>query len=218
MAKSERVLTRWALLMAGESGPILAGAEGMGTHRTSTPLVIFDSRTLRGVTASGRPYRLMGPSEPGYAMMVFHSLWDAGGAVVRVVSPEEAVRLIAEKGNRFFDFTPEEQARLDLARLRHTAAQMAYQMRVMDLDERQAALRSGLTLDQLRGLLERDLNRVSALDADQAFVQLVGTAYGWVRPAPDDDEEEIVPWGSGNIWEDLGLPDPDEDEDEEPKP
>jgi len=214
--KTERLLSRWALLMASESGPILAGAEGMGTHRTSTPLVVFDSRTLRGVTASGRPYRLMGPSEPSYALNVFHSLWDAGEAVVRVVSPEEAVRLIAENGNRFFDFTAEEQARLDLARLRHTAAQMAYQMRVMDLNEGHAARRSGLTLEQLRGLLEHDLNRVSALDADQAFVRLVGTAYGWVRPAPDD--EEIVPWGSGNIWEDLDLPDPEEDDNQEPKP
>jgi len=189
MAKTERVLSKWALLMVGDTGPILAGAEGMGTHRTSTPLVEFDPVALHGVTASGRPYRLTGPSEPGYAMMVFHSLWDAGGAVVRVVSPEEAVRLIAEKGNRPFDFTPEEQARLDLARLRHTAAQMAHQMRIMDLDEKAAASRSGLTLDQLRGLFEHDLNRVSALDADQAFVRLVGTAHGWVRHADNDDRE-----------------------------
>lgn len=215
--KRERVLARWALLMAGESGPILAGEEGMGTHRTSTPLVVFDSRTLRGVTASGRPYRLLGPSEPGYALNAFHSLWDTGDAVVRVVSPEEAVRLIAAKGNKFFDFTPEKKAQLDVAKLRHTAAQMSYQMRVMDLDEQEAAARCGLTLEQMRGLLEHDLSRITAGRADQAFVTLVGTAFGWVRPAPDNDEE-IIPWGSGNIWEDLGIPDPDEDEDKEPKP
>ena len=130
--------------------------------------------------------------------------------------PKEAVRLITEKGNRPFAFTEEYQAQLDLARLRHTAAQMAHQMRVMDIDEPQVARRSGLSLDQLRGLLEHDLSRVSALEADQAFVRLVGTAYGWVRPAPDEDEE-IVPWGSGNVWEDLGRPDP-EDDDQEPKP
>src|SRR5690606_5318809 len=116
----------------------------------------------------GRPYRLVGDMEPGYALNAFHSLWDAGDTPVTAVSPEEAVVLIRKQGNSPFDFTPEEQARLDLARLRHTAAQMARQMRVMDLDERQAALRSGLTLDQLRGLLEHDLDRVSALAADQA--------------------------------------------------
>lgn len=56
-----RVLSRWALLMAGESGPILAGCEGLEVRRTSRPLVQLDPVALRGVTASGRPYRLKGP-------------------------------------------------------------------------------------------------------------------------------------------------------------
>lgn len=187
--KRERILSRWALLMIGDTGPILAGCEDFEVQRTSTPLVEFDPETLTGVTASGRPYRLVGEMEPGYALNAFHSLWDAGDTPVTAVSPEEAVALIRTKGNRPFDFTPDEQARLDLARLRHTAAQMAHQMRIMDLDEKAAASRSGLTLDQLRGLFEHDLNRVSALDADQAFVRLVGTAHGWVRPADNDDRE-----------------------------
>lgn len=215
--KRERILSRWALLMAGDTGPILAGCEGLSAQRTSTPLVEFDLDTMTVVTASGRPYRLVGPSEPGYALSAFHSLWDAGDTPVRVVSPEDAVRLITEKGNKPFEFTPEEQARLDLARLRHTAAQIVRQMRVLDLDEHQAAQRSGLTLDQMHGLLEHDLSRIAALEADQAFVRLVGTAYGWVRTA-DNDDAEIIPWGSGNVWEDLGLPDPEDDDDREPKP
>lgn len=217
MMKTQRVLSRWGILMAGESGPVLAGEEGLGIHRTSTPLVTFDARTLRGVTASGRPYRLVGPPEPGYALMAFHSLWDAGDAIVRVVAPEEAVCLIADKGNTFFSFTEEEEARLELIKLRHTAAQMAYQMRVMDLNEAQAAARCGLTLEQLRSVLEHDLSQIAADRADQAFVQLVGTAHGWVRPA-DNDDEKIEPWGSGNVWEDLGLPNPEDDDDKEPKP
>lgn len=119
--KRERILFRWAFLMAGDTGPVIAGCEGMSVQRTSTPLVELDLDTMTAVTASGRPYRLLGPSEPGYALNAFHSLWDAGDTDIIVVSPWDAVRLIREKGNKPFSFTAEEQARLDLARLQHTA-------------------------------------------------------------------------------------------------
>lgn len=72
--KPERILSRWGLLMVAEHGPILAGHEGHGVYRTSTPLVSFDPDRGTGVTASGRPYRLVGGADHGYALMAFHSL------------------------------------------------------------------------------------------------------------------------------------------------
>lgn len=72
--KTQRSLGRWGILMIGDIGPILAGCEGLEIRRTSTPLVELDPFRLTGTTASGRPYRLVGVSEPGYALMAFHSL------------------------------------------------------------------------------------------------------------------------------------------------
>jgi len=114
-AKRERILSRWGFVMAGGSGPVLAGEEGLGMHRTSTPLVSFDADTMTGVTASGRPYRLAGEHEPGYALSVFHSLWDADGVDVRIVGLEEALVLI--EGNKPFAFSPEELVGLPVEKL-----------------------------------------------------------------------------------------------------
>lgn len=100
MTKMERVLSRRGILMAGDSGPVLAGCEDFETHRTSTALVEFDPFRLTGVTASGRPYRLVGEPEPGYALNAFHLLWDAGDTPVRVVTPAEAVVIIQQEGNK----------------------------------------------------------------------------------------------------------------------
>ena len=127
-AKSERVLSRWGLLMVGKHGPIIAGCQDMEIRRTSTPLVTFDPETLTGVTASGRPYRLVGEPEPGYALGAFHSLWDAGETPVRVISPAEAFVMVEREGNRPVEFTPEQQVRLERLKLRLLAAQMAHQI------------------------------------------------------------------------------------------
>lgn len=175
--KTHRVLSRWGILIIGDTGPILAGCEGMEIRRTSTPLVKFDPSTLRGVTASGRPYRLVGRSEPQYALTAFHSLWNAGDTQVRVVSPAEAVAIIAQKGNRPFDRSPEEQAGVDQQRLDHLATQTLAQLRSMEIGAETAARRAGLTVDQMLGLLDADLSLISAEVADAAFVRLVDSEW-----------------------------------------
>lgn len=188
--KTERKLSRWGLLMVGRTGPILAGCEGMEVRRTSTPLVKFDAFRLLGVTASGRPYRLVGESEPGYALMAFHSLWGADDTDVRVVTPAEAVALIERQGNRPFERSAEEQAEVDQQRLDHISGQTRMQLAAMGIDVETAARRTGLEVDQMQGLLEADLTRIAADEADAAFVRLVACEYGWIRDDPDD---EVVP-------------------------
>lgn len=176
--KTERILTRWALIMAGGSGPILAGREGSDVYRTSTPLVFFDPVTLTGTTATGRPYRLVGNPDPAYALNAFRSLWDAGDAHVRVVSPAEAVALIAGRGNALFSRTLEEQADLDLRKLKFMEGQFRMQMTARGIDETEAARRSGLSTEQVRALLEGDAGGITANEADQAFVVLVESSPG----------------------------------------
>src|SRR5690606_2433927 len=58
---------------------------------------------------------------------------------------DDLARGTVADGNKPLAFTTEEQARIDLAKIEYVDAQMARQMRVMGLGERQAALRSGLT-------------------------------------------------------------------------
>ncbi|MGO4558110.1 hypothetical protein [Mesorhizobium sp. 2RAF21] len=170
--KQERILSRWGLVMIGEHGPILAGSEGGGVYRTSTPLVEFDAEAGTGVTASGRPYRLVGAGDPGYALRTVHALWSVKDQEVRVVSPDEAVDLIAAKGNAPFRRTLEEQAKIDGLRLRHISREFRIQMLIAGIDELEAAQRCGLSEDQIRGLLEVDLSRVAVDEADMAFVTL----------------------------------------------
>lgn len=174
--KTERVLSRWGLLMIGSGGPILAGCEGMEVHRTSTPLLQFDPIRLTGTTSSGRPYRLVGEPEPQYALAVFYRFWDA--ADVRVVTPAEAVALIAQKGNQPFDRTAEEQTRMDQAKLDHLSGHARTHISVLRLDAETAARRAGLSREQLEGLLQADLSRITADEADAAFVRLVSSGHG----------------------------------------
>lgn len=177
--KTERVLSRWGIIMAGDSGPIFAGCEDLEIRRTSTPLVEFDPFTLQGVTASGRPYRLVGEPEPSHALSVFHSLWDAGDRIVRVVSPAEASVIVRKKGNKPFTFDEAERLRLEKMKITFLSGQVVRQMWMHDLNEEQAADRSGLSLAKLQALLEHDPSRISADEADSAYVRLVGTASGW---------------------------------------
>jgi len=171
MAKLPRTISRWGLLMIGESGPIISGCEGVDLYRTSTPLVQFDVASLTGVTAAGRPYRLVGSSDPGYAMAAFRSLWNPGDAVVRDVTPEEAAELAQRNAPAVH--TPEEQARASVEKLQHYAFEMRRHMRLYGLNEAEAASRAGLTEDQLAGMLEEDLGRISGDEADAAFVRLM---------------------------------------------
>jgi hypothetical protein len=171
--KPERILSRWGLLMVAERGPILAGHEGGGVYRTSTPLVSFDPDRGTGVTASGRPYRLIGGADRGYALMAFHSLWDAE---VRVVSPDEAVALVEAKGNAPFRRTAEEQARIDRLKLQHFSREIRAQMMALGVDEAETARICRLTEDQFQGILDCDLSKISVDEADAAFVTLTRAA------------------------------------------
>ncbi len=192
--KRERILSRWGFVMADGSGPVLAGEEGLGMHRTSTPLVSFDADAMTGVTSSGRPYRLAGAPEPGYALSVFHSLWVADGVDVRIVGLEEALVLI--EGNEPFAFPPEEQARLDGLKLRHLAQSVASQMRIQDLSVGEAAAIASLPADRLRALLEHDMSGITPDEADRALSALVARLWGYRT-------------GIGSIFRDLGLPNAD---------
>jgi len=189
-AKSTRSLSRWALLMAGETGPILAGCEGFSIRRTSTPLVSFDPETGTGLTSTGRPYQLHGDPEPGYALSAFHSLWDAGDVEIKVVSPEEAVAIIKKKGNEPFRHSAEEQADLDEQKIRHLSVQASAHIVSRGLDETEAARRAGLSADEFKALLAADPSGISADRADQAFVRMVGIDSGGIR---DGDEKEQAP-------------------------
>lgn len=196
MEKTQRAMSRWGLLMVGNQGPILACCEGFGINRTSTPLVKFDPQTLTGITASGRPYQLLGEPEPGYALMAFHSLWDPGDMDIRVVPPEEAVVIIQRNGNAPFRHMPEEQAALDQKKLEFLSAQFRRKMILSGIDDREAARRSGLTCGQLSGLLDADLSQISADEADQAFVRLVeaprrAARTDFIVPDESSDEEQM---------------------------
>lgn len=199
MTKPQRTLFRWGLLMVGDQGPILAGCEGIDISRTSTPLVEFNPETLTGVTASGRPYRLLGEPEPGYALMAFHSIWDAGDVNVHVVGPVEAAGLIRKNGNAPFQRAPEQQAALDRKKLEFLSAQFRRHLILNGIDEWEAALRAGLSANQLSGLLDADLSKVSADEADQAFVRLIEASHRFIRndltvPDASGEEEPTPAW------------------------
>lgn len=173
--KTERILHRWALLVAGGIGPFLAGQEGL-LMRTSTPLVDFDAETLTGVTASGRPYRLAEQSDPGYALHAFHSLWNAGDAEVRVLSPAEAAAMLAEKPNSPFDHTSEEQAELDAMRLAALAGDIRLHAALAFLAEPELAELTGLPFEAVERLMARErdaLRGVCPDDAEKALERLV---------------------------------------------
>jgi hypothetical protein len=174
--KSERTLVRWGLVMVGDHGPILAGSEGGGVYRSSTPLVEFDAEAGKGVTASGRPYRVFGHEDKDYARWVVQTLWGIAGANARIVSPEDAAAIIASRGNAPFRRTPQEQSHLDGLKLRHIATEFGVQMICLGIDEVEAAAICGLTEDRIRGILDCNLSRVSVEEADAAFVTLAQAA------------------------------------------
>jgi hypothetical protein len=139
-------------------------------------LVSFDPDRGTGVTASGRPYRLVGGADHGYALMAFHSLWDVGDAEVRVVSPDEAVALVEAKGNAPFRRTAEEEARIDGLKLQHFSREIRAQMLASGIDGAETARICRLTEDQFQGILDCDLSKISVDEADAAFVTLTRAA------------------------------------------
>ena len=177
--KSERLLTRWGLIVAGSCGPVLAGADPTGAdYRTSTPLVALDLEERTALTASGRPYRLVGVSDPEYALRAFHALWNAGGVDVRAIEPIEAAALVA--GNKRFDRTPEEQAAVDAVKLPQVARQVRLRMLAQGMDVVDAADVIGVEPERLRAFLDGRMNSWTVEEADAAFDTLcaAGRARG----------------------------------------
>ena len=173
MMKTERMMSRWGLVMAGESGPVLAGMDPMGADwRTSTPLVELDTDARTALTASGRPYRLVGSPDAAYALMAFRSLWNAQGVDVRVLDPDEAAVLVAR--NRPFDRTADEQAAVDAEKLPHVASQVRLLMAQHGLDAADAAHLLGVDRERLEAFVSGDVHGWTVEEADKAFDALAG--------------------------------------------
>lgn len=167
--KTERHLVRWGLLLINGTGPILSGEDPHGAEfRTSTALVEFDPDEGTGVTASGRPYRLHGPADPGYALKALHALWRVGKEVdVVVLSPDEAMRFVS--GNKPIERTPEEQAASDTRRFRHIVSEIRLQMLTQGMDADDTADLVGIDADRLRSLLDGNADGWTVDEADAAF-------------------------------------------------
>lgn len=166
--KTERILARWGLIMIGDRGPIFAGEDPAGAGwRTSTPLVAFDAEEGTGITASGRPYRLVGPPDPAYALQALNALWNTEGADIRIISPEEAVPFV--EANRPFDRTPEEQAAVAAWRLPKVAAQIRLMMVLQGREVGDVADLVGVAPDRLRALLDGQAEGWTVAEADEVF-------------------------------------------------
>jgi hypothetical protein len=177
MSKQRRNLARWALIMAGDKGPVLAGCEPDGAeYRTSTPLVALDPVSGTAMTASGRQYRLLGDPDPRYALEALNALWNTDGVEVCVVGIDEAVGLVA--GNSPFDRSAEEQAAIDAWKLPNVAGQIRLLMLRRGLDLERAAEVVGLEPGRLRSLLDGSAEGWTAGEADRVFDALAarGTA------------------------------------------
>lgn len=175
MTKSERVLSRWGILMVGEIGPILAGDEDGVLLRTSTPLVLFDADSLRGLTSSGRPYRLVGEADPVHAVEAFTTLWGTRDAEVRVLTPAEAAATLVRKPNRPFESDNAERQRLDRVKVARMADEMARQIAALGITREEAADRAELSLEQMNALLEGDATGITGAEADAALVRLANS-------------------------------------------
>lgn len=169
--KTERILHFWALVSENGRGPHLAGMDTFGVMRTSTALVEFDPVAGTAKTASGRPYRLDGPAEPDYGLAVAHELWsrvyNLEGSDIRTLSPDEAVALISERGNRLFGSSLEADGRRNVFRdldlpnpdvlmvKTDAAISIASLIQERGLSVEEAADIVGIEAYQLRGIIER---------------------------------------------------------------
>ena len=171
MSKTERTLVRWGLILVGAEGPILAGEEpGGAEYRTSTPLVELDIEAGTAVTASGRPYRLLGPADPGYALRALHGLWRTGSAEIILLTPAEALPFVDL--NRPFDRTPEEQAAVDEWKLPEVAGQTALLMLNRGLSNERAAEIAGISLERLEDLINGSREGWTVTEAEEVFDRL----------------------------------------------
>lgn len=109
--KRPRTLSYWGFVVLNGTGPYLAGYEvGQGT-RTSTPLVEFDPENRTALTASGRPYRLIGTPDPdcGLATAIEVRYYDIEKSTIRSLTVDEAVEMITANGNEAYNRTLDEE-------------------------------------------------------------------------------------------------------------
>ena len=84
-------LSRWGILrLSDRRGLYLSGAEDGKYRRVSSAMVDLDPVALTVVTASGRRYRLIGASEPGYAASATAWFRRLAGVEAAVVSLDAA--------------------------------------------------------------------------------------------------------------------------------
>lgn len=156
--KSERIIHSWGILTLDAKGPYLAGKELSGLLRTSTALVFFDPETMTARTASGRPYRLVGPEVRREAMNALLSIWDIGEARLTFLEMDEVQPTIIANGNQPQAFTPEEQADNRRLQLEYTARSVAHFVdlceRYRDVTLEDLANATTLPLEEWRGLVE----------------------------------------------------------------
>jgi hypothetical protein len=122
------------------------------------------------VTASGRPYRLAGPPDPGYALRALHGLWNVGSLEIVVLTPREALPFVDL--NRPFDRTPEEQAAVDEWKLPQVAGQTALLMLNRGLSNERAAEIAGISRERLEDLIEGSREGWTVAEAEDVFDRL----------------------------------------------
>lgn len=181
--KTERVIHSWGILTLDGKGPYLAGLEPSGLMRTSTALVDFDGTEMTARTASGRPYRLVGPAVRRKALHSLLSIWDIGTAQPRFLEMDEVLDVIARNGNKAQDLTPEEEAENRCLRLevmgRSIAhfADMCERYRGVTLEDIAAA--TTLSLEEWRGLIEgKPADTVTVDQAEDALRLAAGVFNG----------------------------------------
>ena len=111
--KSPRTLIRWGLISENGRGPYLAGLQNNLQARMSTALVNLDPADMTTLTASGRPYHLVGAPDPDYALATARDIWgqyfDLAGSVIRSLTVDEAVEMIKANGNTAYNRTIDEE-------------------------------------------------------------------------------------------------------------
>jgi hypothetical protein len=203
MAKSTRTLLYWGLVSLNGQGPYLAGYEaGQGT-RCSTPLVEFDPEAGTAITSTGRPYHLVGKSDPYYGLHTSMEVWgqyfNLEKSTIVVLTDDEAIAMIATNGNAPYNRTIAEESAL---RRQYGLPQVADESEVVPLSDSISDLiipdPTDEEMDELEGIAELDAGLGVDYDDVIAKALAILDRVPKVPPEPgdempDDPDEEPEP-------------------------